>query len=147
KPAGMDVSCRLDSFHFYLGGTTKDAPVTLSFDHLLFAKESGKKPDVDVVFGGITFGGPLAFLEVLRRIIPLDGFSDPPYLEVDTTGIRAGFTLAVPNVAVGMFSLENIKVSADLVVPFFSDGPAQALTFSFAFCDRDHPFLVTVAML
>lgn len=147
KEAGLDVSCRLDSFHFYLGGTNQDAAVILSFDHLFFAKESGKKPDVDVVFGGISFGGPLAFLETLRRLIPLDGFSDPPYLDVDASGIRAGFTLAIPNVAVGMFSMENIKISADLVVPFFSDGPAQSLKFTFSFCDRDHPFLVTVAML
>jgi len=31
--------------------------------HLYFKKNAGKKPDVDVVFDGIVFGGDLKFLE------------------------------------------------------------------------------------
>jgi hypothetical protein len=166
KPAGLDVSCRLDAFRLFIGyapppklsdgGVLPEnetdleakSPITLRFRRFAFRKEAGKKTDVDVVFGGITFGGPLAFLETLRRIIPLDGFSDPPSLEVGVDGVRAGFTLTVPDVAVGMFSLENIKISAELSIPFLTDGSvAKALTFKFEFCDRDHPFLCTVAML
>ena len=36
------------------------------------------KPDVNVDFGGIEFVGVLSFVESLRSLIPLDGFSDPP---------------------------------------------------------------------
>ena len=150
KPAGVDVTCRLDHFDFCLGSPDADGNpiVGLHFDHISFAMTAGKKPDVDVVFNGITFGGPLAFLETLRKILPLDGFSDPPYLDIDINGVHAGFSLSVPNVAVGMFSLENIAISAKLEIPFFTDGgPAKALTFTFAFCDKDHPFLVTVSLL
>lgn len=143
--AGADVLCRLDRFALRVGADNpKDAWVSLTFDHFQFKMELGKKPDVDVVLHGIDFGGPLSFIQTLRQLIPLDGFSDPPYLNVTSTQVEAGFTLAVPNVAVGMFSLENIAVSAGLVVPFIGNDP---LTFTFAFCDKDHPFLVTVAML
>jgi len=149
KPAGVDVSCRLDHFDLCLGplDAEQNPVVALQFDHMAFTAKAGTKPDFDVKINGIKFGGPLSFLETLRRIIPLDGFSDPPSLNVDGKGIHAGFTLQVPNIAVGMFSIENIAFSAKLEVPFFAAGAAPALTIAFSFCDKDHPFLVTVAML
>jgi hypothetical protein len=145
QPAGADVLCRMDRFALRLGADNdNDAALSLKFDRCQLSMAAGKKPDIDVVFHGLTFGGPLSFVETLRQLIPLDGFSDPPHLDVDASGIRAGFSQALPNLAVGMFSLENIKLSADLYVPFLGADP---LTFTFAFCDKDHPFLVTVAML
>ena len=33
--------------------------------------------------GGIVFAGPLEFVNTLKDIIPSDGFSDPPYLDVE----------------------------------------------------------------
>ena len=36
--------------------------------------------DVDVLLSDIKFVGPLSFVETLRDLIPLDGFSDAPYL-------------------------------------------------------------------
>jgi hypothetical protein len=107
---------------------------------------AGQKPDVDLVFGGIHFGGPLRFIETLRNCIPLDGFSDPPYLDVQADHIEAGYTLALPAVAIGMFSLENLAITAALQVPLVGDG-STFLNFRFAFSSKDHPFLVTVAML
>jgi hypothetical protein len=110
--------------------------------------QAGKKPDVDVKMNGLVFGGPLSFIDTLRKVIPLDGFSHPPYLDVDADGIHAGFTFQVPNVAVGIFSIENMAISAKLEIPLFTDKAAgSALTFTFSFCDKDHPFLVTVSML
>jgi len=149
KPAGVDVDCRLDHFDLCLGSLDPDnnPTVALQFDHISFTAKAGTKPDVDVKINGIKFGGQLSFLETLRKVIPLDGFSDPPFLHVDSKGIHAGFTLQIPNVAVGIFSIENISLSAKLEVPFFSDGAASALTFTFSFCDKDHPFLITVSML
>jgi hypothetical protein len=145
KQAGTDLLCRLDRFDLRLGGDTDDdAELTLKFEHIQIKKDAGKKIDVDVVFDRIHFGGELKFIETLRTLIPLDGFSDPPYLDIDESGIKAGFTLSIPNIAIGMFSLENIKVAAELSVPFIGTSP---LSFTFSFCERDHPFLVTVSML
>jgi len=149
KPAGVDVNCRLDQFDLCLGplDAEQNPLVAMQFDHISFVAKAGTKPDCDVKINGIKFGGPLSFLETLRKVIPLDGFSDPPYLNVDSKGIHAGFTLQIPNVAVGIFSIENIAFSAKLEVPFFTDGAASTLTFTFSFCDKDHPFLITVSML
>ena len=150
KNAGVDVSCRLDHFDLCLGPLDQEnnPTVGLKFDHISFQMDAGKKPDVDVQMNGIVFGGYLSFLETLKKIIPLDGFSDPPSLVVDVNGIHAAYTLAIPNVAIGMFSLENIAISAKLEVPFFSSGDAGTiLTFTFSFCDKDHPFIITVSLL
>jgi hypothetical protein len=65
-----------------------------------------------------------------------------PDITVTADGIRAGYTLALPRVAVGAFSLENIALSSALNIPFVG-GPARV---RFAFSERERPFLLTVAM-
>jgi len=104
----------------------------------------GKKPDARVVFRGIEFAGPLSFIETLRKLIPLSAFSDPPKIDVDAGGITASFSVALPAVAVGVFSLENISFAGGMRIPFFGSDP---LTFSFAFSTRENPFNLTVALL
>ena len=63
KSAGVDISCRLDHFDLCLGPLDADQKpvVGLQFDHISFAMEAGKKPDVDVKINGIVFGGPLSW--------------------------------------------------------------------------------------
>jgi hypothetical protein len=151
--AGVDLTCRLDHFDLSIGQTTDSngnptGIVNLQFDHISLDVDAGTKPDVDVKINGLVFAGPLAFLQTLQQIIPMDGFSDPPFLNVTSSGISAGFTLQIPNVAVGMFSLENMAITAELDMPLVTSGSTTSgLTFSFSFCDADHPFIVTVSML
>ena len=57
-------------------------------------------------------------------------------------GVNAGYTLGIPSIAVGMFSLQNISLSAELNLPF-TGKPVRA---RFALCDRENPFLLTVSM-
>jgi len=135
---GVDVLAELRDFGLNL---FPDASLLkLRFDRLAFRAASGRKPEVDVVFNGIEWQGVLGFIETLQKLIPFDGFSDPPYVDVSTDGITAGFDLALPNVAVGVFSLENISLGADVRVPFLGD----ALTVGFYFCTREKPFRLTV---
>lgn len=112
----------------------------VSFDRIAFHATTSRKPEVDVVFGGLEFVGVLGFVETLRRLIPFDGFSDPPFVDVSPAGVDAGFTLALPGVGVGVFSLENISLGADCRIPFLG----EALTVGFNFCTRDRPFQLTV---
>jgi len=112
----------------------------LRFRRIAFHAGSAGKPEVDVVFGGLGFLGPLSFVDRLRELIPFDGFSDPPYVDVAPSGVTAGFDLTLPNVAVGVFSLENISLGADARVPFLGD----AMTVGFHFCSKDAPFRLTV---
>jgi hypothetical protein len=106
---------------------------------------AGEKPEVDVRFkeeDGFKFEGPLSFVETLRDIIPFDGFSDPPDVEVTAEGIKAGFSMGLPNLAVGVFSLENLSLAAGFSVPFL--GPPMSVWFSF--CERENPSRLTVTL-
>jgi hypothetical protein len=114
--------------------------MSMNFGRVGFRVGTGGKPEVDVVFDGMSFLGPLAFIDTLRSIIPLDGFSDPPYVDVTPEGATAGFDLALPTVAIGVFSLANISIGADCRVPFLGD----AVTVGFNFCTKDSPFRLTV---
>ena len=76
----------------------------------------------------------------MRELIPFDGFSDPPYVDVAPEGVTAGFDLTLPNVTIGVFSLENIALGADARVPFLGD----AMTVGFYFCSKEAPFRLTV---
>ncbi|MEZ4672617.1 MAG: hypothetical protein R2932_00025 [Caldilineaceae bacterium] len=91
----------------------------------------------------LIFEGPLKFVNSLRNILPADGFSDPPYVEIKPTGIVAGYTLGVPNLGIGIFSIQNIALSAALSVPFV----VQPAGVRFAISERHHPFIVTVGFL
>lgn len=135
--AGVDLLCSLENFQLDL------EVIKLGFTKLQFRQRAGKKPEIDVIMDGIGFDGILKFVQTLQQIIPRDGFSDPPNVEVSPTGLKAGFSLALPSIAVGVFSLEHMAISAALEVPFLGD----ALTFRFGFCSRESPFVVTVAML
>lgn len=141
KPAGVDLLCALEDFDIHL-----IAPATffsLTFKRVAFKVESGKKPDVDVVFDDLLFDGILYFVDKLRQIIPLEGFSDPPNIDVSEAGIEAGFSLGLPNLAVGIFSLTNLSLGAGFRIPFIGD----PLSVRFNFCTRENPFNLTVSLL
>ena len=124
QPSAL-VSCSISPFDLNL-----IAPVNfiiLHFETIEFLLAAGKKPDVNVKFregNGIEFAGPLTFINTLKDIIPFDGFSDPPYLDVTAEGINAGFDLAIPDLAVGVFALTNIAL-AMTVEPLIVEVQAQ----------------------
>ncbi len=135
----IDIACRLQSFTLDLV-----APVTfirLKFDAVEFTMTSGQKPDVNVQFAGIEFAGVLSFVEALRSLIPLDGFSDPPALQVTEEGVQASYSLALPDIAFGVFSLQNLSIAAGFTVPFL----VNPLSARFQFCERQSPCLLTVS--
>jgi hypothetical protein len=135
------VSCAFTPFQLRLIGD--EAFIILHFEKIEFLLAPGKKPDVNVVFredDGIEFAGPLSFVNTLKDLIPFDGFSDPPYLDVTAEGIKAGFDIGLPTVAVGVFSLANISLGAAVRVPFID----ESLDVTFNFCTRENPFRLTV---
>jgi hypothetical protein len=135
------VDGSLKNFALTLGGV-----VGIKFDDLSFKAPAGKKLDVSAnIHGkGLQFLGDLSFLQTLQDLIPTDGFQDPPSLDVSADGITAGYTLPIPSIGVGVFSVENISLSAALTLPFL---PPKPLRFRFAFSEREHPFLVSVSLL
>lgn len=142
RPAGLDLTCALEDFKLDL--VSSPSFILLDFEHILFKIESGKKPEIDVKLRELTFTGPLSFVNALKDVLPLDGFSDPPALDVSTQGIKASYSFPLPSVAVGIFSLANVSIGAALNVPFVGTEP---LTVSFFFSTREHPFTLTVSAL
>lgn len=124
--------------------------IGIAIDQIAFDAPAGQKLTVMAKMpptddkGPILFLGDLSFLNALQKFIPPDGFQDPPSLDVTADGITAGYTLPIPSIGVGVFSLENIGLSAALTLPFFTPNP---LRFRFAFSEREHPFLITVSLL
>lgn len=140
-PMGVEVLAELRDFTLHL--LPGEPLVRFKFDHLSFKAGSSGKAEVDVVLNDIEFVGFLAFVETLKDLIPFDGFSDPPYLDVTPEGLTAGFSLGLPNVAVGVFNLSNISLGADLRVPFLGD----VVTVGFNFCTRERPFTLAVLFI
>ena len=137
----VDVAAELSAFHLLL--VPDGEMMRVKFDRLAFRTSAGRKPEVDVVFGGLEWLGILGFVESLQSLIPLDGFSDPPFVEVSPDGARAGFTVALPNLAIGIFSLTNLSLGADARIPFLGD----VVSVGFNFCTRERPFTLAVAFL
>ncbi len=116
--------------------------IDVVFNYLRFTCENGKKPDVKADIDKIRFAGCLEFINPLEEFIGGDGFSDPPYLDINTERIRAGFTQPIPTIAVGVFSLQNINLDAGLTIPFIGD----PVSMKFLFCEKQDPFLLTVSI-
>jgi hypothetical protein len=136
----VDISCVMRDFKLDLIGSFESF-IIVHFKKLKFQSGGGKKADVDVDLGQVEFVGVLSFVETLKKLIPLNGFSDPPDLQVTRQGIISSYSVGLPNIGFGVFSLENLSLSAKLTIPFFTD----PLSFRFNFCERHSPFLLTVA--
>jgi hypothetical protein len=116
--------------------------IKLHFNSVDFTASPGKKLDLTADVGTVEFEGDLAFLNQLQKLIPSSGFSDPPAIEVTPQGVTVGYTLAIPSVGVGVFSVENIGLGAALELSFIGD----PVRFRFNFSERQHPFLVSVSL-
>ncbi|MEE2729982.1 MAG: hypothetical protein VYA55_04130 [Pseudomonadota bacterium] len=138
--AKIQVSCSLNNFDLVL--IAPASFIELNFDRIEFLINQNAKMDVDVQLADIKFVGPLSFVESLRSLIPLDGFSDPPYLDITSNGIDAGYDISLPNIAVGVLNISNISLGAGFTVPFVG----QPVSVRFNFCRREQPFLLTVSL-
>ena len=123
--------------------------IGITINQIAFDAPAGQKMTVMASMpnspdGPIQFLGDLSFLNTLQKFIPSDGFQDPPSLDVTADGITAGYTLPIPSIGVGVFSVENISLSAQLTLPFFAP---NSIRFRFAFSEREHPFLISVSLL
>ncbi len=120
--------------------------IRVKFEKFTFTSKKGQKTDFDPKIAKIEFAGPLNFVKALLDKIPLPGGDGgglgKPIVDVSTSQARLGYTFNIPDVAFGVFTLQNIKFTAVVTLPFTGD----PLTFRFAFNERSNPFLLTVAM-
>lgn len=119
--------------------------VEVLFAKFAFKSETGKKLDVTVKLDPdkpVRFLEDLQFVEELRKAIPPDLFGDGPSLDINFERVRAGFSIALPPVAVGVFALREVVLSAFIELPFIEGIPL----FDFSFSSREHPFNLTVTI-
>jgi len=140
KPNALIVDSSISGFDIILAGLAK-----VGFKKVGFKTGANTKTDftVDMKNPALEFLGPLTFINVLQKFIPADGFSDPPFLDITTSGITSGYTLALPDVQLGAFSLRNINLGASVSLSF-TGGP---LIMRFNFCEKHQPFQLTVSAL
>jgi hypothetical protein len=142
--SSQKVEGSLTNFAITLLPPQTDLPtlVKLGFRSVIFTSIPSKKTDVAVKLKqpALEFLGPLRFVNELATFIPLDGFSDPPSLDVTADGVSLGYSLGIPTIGVGVFTLANISFSAGFYLPFL-DGP---IGVRLAFCERPQPFTLTV---
>jgi len=121
--------------------------IAIHFTTFSFSAGSNKKLDVAVDLDQnkpFEFEGDLAFVQDLSNIIPPGAFGDGPSIDLTPApGIHVGYGVTLPPAAVGVFSLENIKLSAGLDLPLLTGKPL----IDFGFAERHHPFLLTVSLL
>ena len=137
KEPSYTVSAALDDFTLNLFNI-----IAIQVNSVRFKKQAGEKPDVKADIENVEFQGPLAFVENLQSLIPSNGFVDAS-IDVTPLGIKAGFNLALPTIAVGVLTIDNISLGGGLSVPFTGD----PLRFRFNFCTREQPFVLTVYAL
>jgi hypothetical protein len=118
--------------------------VGLSMDSITFTSQNHKKTMVTVdlaASNAIVFQGPLAFIQTLAQILPPGLFGGSgPSIEPTSTELKISYTLGLPPITCGMFSLQNIAIMTGLDLPYVDGKPG----FEFAFASRSSPFLVTV---
>jgi hypothetical protein len=139
--SNVEVAAELRDFSLTCFGA--EPLIKVPFDHMSFKAGTAGKPDIDVVLGDIEFLGILSFVETIKELIPFDGFSDPPFMDVTAEGAKAGFTLALPSVGIGVFDLSNMSLGADVSIPFIG----KSVTVGFNFCTRERPFTLAVMCL
>jgi len=125
--------------------TGNDALATVHFAEFSFTAQPGTKPDVRLSFGPnpISLGGQLDFLQVLMD--KLSGIlGGGPSVKIDGGTIVAGYAIAIPQLSIGIFSLQNIGVGVAVTIPLAGDAKVQ---FRFNFAEQSHPFNLTIGLL
>lgn len=120
--------------------------IAVNFESLRFESGTSGKSGVKVDLGKVPmqFTGALSFINNLNDVTPSSGFSDDgngPYLELTASGVKAGYTLALPNIELGMCMVSNVSLGAFINLPF----TGAPMTIGFYFCKRENPFMLTIS--
>ena len=148
KPIEPEITIegKLQDFNLVLFGDGDDKILKIKFKYVTFSKKHRKKIETKVAFveiDPIEFGGPLQFINKLKDLIPFGGFDNGPYVKIVSDGMELGYALPLPNISIGAFNIENIRLNSSVHFSFRN----EPIRFRFAFSERHDPFISTVSML
>jgi hypothetical protein len=139
QPPTSEATGELTNFTLQLFGV-----IDLTIASIKFTSKNGAKSLVTLDLANqhpISFDGPLQFVQTLANILPPGLFGGGgPSIKAAKTELEVSYTLALPPVTCGVFSLEHIAITAGLDLPYVDGKPAV----EFAFASRSKPFLLTV---
>lgn len=161
-PPSFKVTAELTNFKLSMVKGVFEC-VNLTFATLKFESLDGASPDVTPSISDVEFVGALSYLAVLAKYVgSLGGGSSaaalatadegdvhalttivdsgPFKIDVDAGGISASLNIAIPDLAIGAFSLKNMSFGALLKLPFIGG----SVTLDFNFCTRQSPFEILV---
>jgi hypothetical protein len=142
SPSQSNIQGSLDHFLITLLGV-----VGIEIDTIKFSSVNGAKTIVTVKLASknaIQFLGPLHFIQTLADILPPGLFGgEGPSIDLSPTALKVSYTLGLPPIGIGVFTLENISITAGVDLPYLDGKPG----FEFAFAKRSSPFLLTVECL
>jgi hypothetical protein len=138
-PNTYEILGELRDFQVLLLGTANPF-IKLTFARARFTAKTAAKPSLDVALDKVEFVGPLTFVNELKDYLQSGGKG--PRVDIQPSGIKVDYTLQLPSIGIGVFSLQNVALSTGLGLPF--DGtPAYV---DFAVCSRNRPFLLTMGL-
>ena len=139
KPPTSEATGQLTNFTLQLFGV-----VDITIGSIKFTSKNGAKSLVTLDLAEhnpIGFDGPLQFIQTLANILPPGLFGGKgPSIKAGKTELKVSYTLGLPPLTCGVFSLEHIAIMAGLDLPYLDGKPAV----EFAFASRSKPFLITV---
>ncbi|MBW6468057.1 MAG: hypothetical protein K0B85_02720 [Coriobacteriia bacterium] len=115
--------------------------IDVEFTSFGFSIDTGGDVDVTPKIKDIRFSGALEFVNQLREIMNFTGDDGGFAIDINAEGLSAIVTIALPDVAVGVFSLKNMSISAGFILPF----TGEPLRFPFSFCKPESPFELAVS--
>ncbi len=114
--------------------------IAVRMESLTFVTRPHSAPKVSATGVTVSFAGDLSFIQDLAEQI--QDFADGCPITVDSTGVQAGYDIALPDFGFGVFSLSNVGLGAHVRVPF-TDAPSS---LRFAFGSKVSPFTVGVGI-
>lgn len=138
-PPASDATGHLTNFRVIIAGV-----IQLKIASIRFESVNGSKSMVTLDLASsqaITFVGALSFIQTLADILPPGLFGGSgPSITLGPAALRVTYTIGLPPITCGVFSLEHIAIMAGLDLPYLDGKP----TVEFGFASRGRPFLVTV---
>ena len=113
--------------------------IGITFNSFTFDSKTGAKTSIQPDINSVSFLGPLTFINALEDLLSSLG---GPSISVTDGGVNASYSLALPDVGVGVFALQNLALSAGVNIPF--DGTPVRVRF--ALSSRDNPFILTITL-
>ena len=107
------VHGELTNFELVLFGSDASF-IGITFSSFTFDSKTGAKTSVQPNIDTVTFLGPLTFIQDLSQLLSSLG---GPSIDVTAAGIDASYTLALPDITVGIFSLTNLSLSGGVNIP------------------------------